>query len=129
MKTATRIMDRLEAGRWGRVAKLWKPREETIAQNRRRFHRFPCTLPVELHIDIPGQLAVISAVAKNLSRGGMLIACPTLPPLMSTCHVAFRIPEWVPFSAGRHPQIFAKAHVQHRDKAGMNFGLAFSALI
>jgi hypothetical protein len=114
-------------GKWDRFMSRRKARAEAVPQNRRRFHRFQCTLPVELHLETPGHLSIIKAVARNISAGGMLIECATIPALMSACHVAFQVPEWGPFKTNRNRLVMAEARVQHCDRTGMNFGLAFAS--
>jgi hypothetical protein len=112
----------------GRLGRLMPPRvsrKPTSSADHRRFPRFSCSLPVELHIETPGHLSVLKAVARNISRGGMLIECATMPALKSACHVAFRVPDWVPFLVPDN-LVLAEARVQHCDRNAMNFGLAFA---
>jgi hypothetical protein len=81
---------------------------------------------LELHLESPGHLSILKAVARNISSGGMLVECPTVPAVMSACHVTFRIPEWGPFKAEHNRLVMAQARVQHCNQDGMHFGLAFS---
>jgi len=95
------------------------------AKNLRRFSRFECTIPVEIHLDRRGDLSVINAVAKNISSGGMLIKCATLPASITQLEVSFRMPEWFP-SRNRTREITTKAHVRHNDPSSHYWGLAFT---
>lgn len=95
-------------------------------ENRRQFHRYLCELPVELHLVTPGHLAILKAVARNISSGGMLLECPTLPAPMSACHVLFDLPDWGPFKAYTERFILAEARVQHCEEDSLTFGVAFS---
>ncbi len=113
------------AGRVNRFLSRPKARREKILQNRRRFQRFPCGLPVEVHLETPGHLSILNATARDISNGGMRVECATIPALMSACYVSFQIPEWGPFKAGYRKQVMAQARVQHCHPGGMSFGLAF----
>lgn len=95
-------------------------------ENRRRFERYNCDFLVELHVDSPGELSISTGVARNISSGGMLIECPTVPPAHAACHVAFSLPEWVPVYAHSGRDFTARAHVRHRDIAHRTFGVSFA---
>jgi hypothetical protein len=126
MTATVRKLGRAVAGGWNRFMVRRKEEADAFPQNRRRFYRFRCSLPVELHFDTPGHLSIIKAVARDISSGGMRVECSAIPALMSACHVAFRIPEWGSFKIGSNSLVLAQAHVQHSDREGMSFGLAFS---
>lgn len=127
MDVVGKPMSRSIKDRWESfISARRKVRADAPYQNRRRFHRFPCTLPVELHLESPGHLSILKAVARNISTGGMLVECPTIPSMMSACHVTFRVPPWGPFKAEHNRMVMAEARVQHCNPAGMNFGVAFS---
>lgn len=129
MIVAMKAMNRSIAGKWGDLMERRKARVAAVPQNRRRFHRFKCSLPVELHLQAPGNLSIVGAIARDISCGGMRVECPTIPALMSACHVAFRIPEWGSFKTERNRLVLAQARVQHCDRASMSFGLTFASPI
>ena len=95
------------------------------ARNQRKFPRFDCTIPVEVHLDAPGQISVIEAVAQNISSGGMLLKCSAAMDLLTPCHLSFRIPSWFP-GAKRAHEVMAYAHVRHADPLNNYFGVAFN---
>ena len=95
-------------------------------KNQRMFTRFDCTIPVQIHTDTPGELSIINAVAKNVSSGGMLIKCATALCTLTTCHISFHMPDWLPGS-NRSREVIAYAHVRHVDASGQYFGVAFNA--
>ena len=103
-----------------------KPTEEGTGAERRRFPRHACELPVELHMDSPGELAIISAVAKNISVGGLLIECAATPQSLTSCHVSFRIPEWIPFDGVTERDVMTLAQVRHNDPIRLTLNLAFT---
>jgi hypothetical protein len=92
----------------------------------RRDVRYDCNIPVEVHLDSPGHLSIFSAVACNISSGGMLIKCPTLPDSMAPCHVSFTVPDWFPFPRTDR-NAMAYAHVRHTNPMHSTFGVAFSS--
>ena len=126
MDTATQNASRSVRGKLGRYFSRRKTHEADVPQNRRLHSRFPCELPVELHLETPGNLSILNAVARDISRGGMLVECPTVPSLMSACYVTFRIPEWGPFKEHKNELVMAQARVQHCNPSRMSFGLAFA---
>ena len=100
-------------------------KRDATGRNRRKYFRFDCEVPVELHLDSPGQLSIINAVARNISAGGMLIKCPMVPASLTPCHVSFHVPDWFP-GAHQNREVMAYAHVLHADSARRLFGVAFS---
>ncbi|MEI8138237.1 MAG: PilZ domain-containing protein [bacterium] len=94
-------------------------------KNQRRFHRFDCMFPIQIHLDTPGQISIINAVAKNISSGGMLVKCSAALDALTSCHVSFRVPEWFP-SANRTSEVMAQARILHASAASLTFGIAFS---
>ncbi len=94
-------------------------------RNKRRFTRYDCMFPVEIHVDTPGQVEVITAEAKNISSGGMLLKCSAVLDSFTRCHVSFRMPEWFP-GASHAGEIMAAATVLHANASGLTCGLAFS---
>jgi hypothetical protein len=126
MDTATQNASRSVRGKLGRYFSRRKTHEAAVPQNRRTHSRFPCELPVELHLETPGNLSILNAVARDISRGGMLVECPTVPAIMSACYVTFRVPDWGPFKAHQNELVMAQARVQHCNPSRMSFGLAFA---
>lgn len=114
MKRFKGIRDRLAEWRQGKFS------------NRRRYTRYECEIPVEVHVDSPGHLAILTAVACNISAGGMLIKCETLPESMTPCHISFHVPEWFPFARAERDAM-AYAHVRHTSPMNSTFGVAFSS--
>lgn len=110
---------------WRKVMKRGLNRLGVGSKNKRRFPRFDCTLPVEIHVDTPGQVSIINAVAKNISSGGMLIKCSAVLDSLTACHVSFRMPDWFP-GASRTSEVMTNARVLHANVAGLTFGIAFS---
>jgi hypothetical protein len=92
--------------------------------NQRQFPRFDCMIPVDIHLDTPGQISVISAVAKNISSGGMLIKCAAAFDSLTSCHLSFHMPGWFP-STNRTCEVMTYAHVRHADASGQLLGLSF----
>lgn len=110
---------------WGRILKKGIRALGMQASNHRRYSRFDCAIPVEIHLDTPGQVAIINAVARNISAGGMLIRSSTVLDSLTPCHVSFRMPEWFPGKT-RARDIMAYAHVRHSDPSDQFFGIAFT---
>jgi len=96
------------------------------ANERRRFPRFECSLPVTLHIDTPGHLEIIEAMAMNLSTGGMLLKAATVPERAASCHVEFSVPGWFPRLLHGGHTVMSEACVRYNDKTRGIFGLAFA---
>ena len=97
-----------------------------FAANRRRFERHKCDFRVELHVGSPGFLSICYGVARNISAGGLLIECATVPPPHSECHVAFNLPHGIPVGARSSRDVMVKAHVRHSDRVHGNFGVSFA---
>jgi hypothetical protein len=112
--------------RLGRMAKNGWYRFAVGEKNQRKSPRFDCMIPVEIHVDTPGQISIINAVAKNISTGGMLIMCAAALNDMTSCHLSFRMPEWFP-GAKRTCDVMAYAHVRHANPAAQFFGLSFDS--
>jgi len=93
-------------------------------RDKRRSTRYDCLIPVEIHVDSPGQVSVINAEAENISTGGMRLKCSTILDSFTPCHVLFKIPEWFP-SANRAAEIMAAATVLHTCASGLTCGIAF----
>jgi hypothetical protein len=120
------IKDRLSNSPLGRMLKNGLGQLGFGEKNQRRFPRFDCTIPVEIHVDTPGQISIINAVAKNISSGGMLILCAAALNDMTSCHLSFRMPEWFP-GANRTCEVMAYAHVRHANPSAQLFGVSFDA--
>jgi hypothetical protein len=110
---------------WGKLVKRGLHKLGVSSKNQRRFQRFDCTFPIQIHLDTPGQISIINAVAKNISSGGMLVRCSAALDTLTSCHVSFRVPEWFP-SAHRTSEVMTQARVLHASAASLTFGIAFS---
>lgn len=123
MNNVAGIKDRVRG-----IRKFLPPRLAALTlrgKNRRRFFRFSCDFPIELHVDLPGELCIINGVARNLSAGGMLIKCSSVPASQTPCHVAFTVPDWFP-GGHQNREVMAYAHVRHTDQSRHLFGVSFS---
>ena len=120
--------DKSSASTWRKAVRRGLSRMGVSGRNQRRFTRFDCMFPVEIHLDTPGQVSVINAVAQNISSGGMLLKCSALLDFLTPCHLSFRIPEWFP-GASRTCEVMTYAHVRHADPSGQYIGVAFNAPI
>ena len=125
MKSVAGMKSRLTSSRLGQFLSGQLARAGN-GKNRRRYFRFDCDVPVEIHVDSPGELSIITAVARNLSAGGMLVKCSMVPASLTPCHVAFRVPDWFP-GAHQNREVMAYAHVRHADSSRKLFGVAFSS--
>ena len=110
---------------WGKVLKRGFKSMGMRARNKRRFHRYDCAFPVEVHFDSPGQVSVVEAEARNISSGGMLLKCSTVIESFTHCHVSFQLPEWFPCAAASS-DVMTAAKVLHASAAGLTFGIAFN---
>lgn len=111
---------------WTQLAKNALLRFGFAPSNQRQFPRFDCMIPVDIHLEAPGQVSVISAVAKNISSGGMLIKCAAALDSLTACHLSFHMPGWFP-SSNRTCEVMTYAHVRHADPSSQLFGLSFDA--
>jgi len=118
--------DQSASSSWSKIVESGLRRLGVSSRNQRRFPRFDCMIPVDIHLDTPGQISIINAVAQNVSSGGMLIKCATALSSLTSCHLSFRMPEWFP-GANRTCEVMAYAHVRHADPSGQFFGVSFDA--
>ena len=125
MRKKLHLKGHLTRSSWKTLIKRGATRLGFHSKNKRHFPRFDCTIPVEIHLDTPGQVSVINAVAQNISSGGMLIKCSTILDALTSCHVSFKVPEWFP-NANRTRDIMANALIRHANPSDMTFGLAFT---
>lgn len=125
MNSRLQTNEKVAGSTWGRRLRRGLKSMGTRVRNKRRFERYDCTFPVEVHFDSPGQVAVIEAEAKNISAGGMLLKCSTVLESFTHCHVLFKMPEWFPGSGGS-TEIMTAARVLHASAAGLTFGIAFN---
>jgi len=125
MKTKIHHEAKQEASSWGKMMKRGLSSMGLEARDKRRFTRYECLFPVEIHVDSPGQVEVITAEAKNISSGGMLLKCSAVLDSFTRCHVSFQIPEWFP-GASRAVEIMAAATILHASASGLTCGIAFS---
>lgn len=124
MKSGSALHNRWATSGWGRFMKRSRFVGESAPKNRRRYVRYECSIPVEVHIDSPGQLSILKAEAHNISSGGMLIKCPSLPESQAPCHVSFLVPEWFPLTHADRDAM-AAGQVKHTDRKRSTFGVAF----
>lgn len=105
-----------------------RPSEGVVSRsvNRRRYARYVCRLPVELFVSAPGMMEMVLAVARNISKGGMLLECSESLAAAATMHLAFTVPNWMaPRNRGdRHMMI--EARTRHVNPATGTYGLQFA---
>ena len=110
----------------GHVMVRWAPKSWKQA-HRRQYHRYPCQLPVELHLEASGEQKVIKATARNISDGGMLIECPNLLAPQTPCQISFSLPAGYPFSRPGSQTVLMEGQVRHCNEPSFSFGLAFTS--
>lgn len=93
--------------------------------NRRNFVRYPCELPVEVCFSSPGLLETVRAVARNISKGGMLVECSKALAPMTFCHLTFRVPDWMTLQNGYDREIMLAAQARHANDTSRIYGLQF----
>ena len=125
MNTRVQNLAKPAASSWGKMMKRGLNSMGLQARDKRRFTRYDCVFPVEIHVDTPGQVEVITAEAKNISSGGMLLKCSAVLDSFTRCHVSFQMPEWFP-GASRAVEIMAAATILHANASGLTCGIAFS---
>lgn len=109
------------AGRWVSQALLW-----VLRRNRRRHDRHPCEFPVQLHLESPGSVQVVEAVARNISNHGMLLQCVQLPKVNSLCLLEFGFPQWSAPGRDEVKPVSIRAEIRHSEPALGTFGVAFA---
>ena len=57
----------------------------------------------------------------------MLIECESLPAALSSCLVAFHVPDWFSFGAEAGRDVLVSALVRHNDRAHLTLGVAFAS--
>ena len=126
MKSSVKIWSNWLVSKCRKLLSLGASSGDAVKAERRRFHRYDCEVPVELHMDSPGELAIIAAVARNISSGGLLLECAEAPAALASCHVSFRLPEWIPFGGVTERDVMAFARVRHNDRIHLTLNLAFA---
>jgi len=109
------------AARWVSQSALW-----LLKRNRRRFDRHPCEFPVQLHVDSPGSVRVVEAVARNISNHGMLLQCAHLPKLNTLCLLEFAFPQWSAPGRDEVRPVSIRAEIRHCERVQGTFGVAFA---
>jgi CheY-like chemotaxis protein len=110
---------------WAWLRKVKGQGQEMNRAYRRSFERFVCELPLELYFSSPGLVETVHAVARNISKGGMLIECPTFLPPKTSCQLSFKVPDWMPFKVGADRMVMLTAQACHADKNSGTYGLQF----
>ena len=102
------------------------------AANRRTSTRYPCDFPVELYFNSPGLLELVSAVARNISTGGMLIESSKILEPMMSFQVAFTLQDWMSakgvsdhMTMGNPHHIMVAAQSRHGIRTSGTYGLQF----
>ena len=93
--------------------------------NQRRFSRFDCLIPVEISVETPGEISVMSAEAHNISANGMLLSCSPVLNHLAHIYVSFQVPKWFP-GPQRNQNVTTLAHIRHTNPAGHLLGVAFN---
>ena len=93
--------------------------------NRRSSERYPCELSLDMYFSSPGLLETVRAVARNISKGGMLVECSKFLAPMTSCQLAFTVPEWMTFKTDADRVVMLEAQVRHSDKISGAYGLQF----
>jgi UDP-N-acetylmuramyl pentapeptide phosphotransferase/UDP-N-acetylglucosamine-1-phosphate transferase len=104
-----------------RLGFLDKPRDA----ERRHYVRHPCEFPVVVSIGSGAAQRRISAIARDVSVGGMLLECPDLPDGATRVHLEFEIPPDLPIAEGVSRKVDTSATVRYRDPAAGTASLAF----
>jgi hypothetical protein len=94
--------------------------------NRRRHARYVCRLPVELFASAPGPVEMIMGVARNLSRGGMLLECSESLAPGATLHLSFAVPRWMTPRNRTDQPMTIEARTRHVNPATGTCGLQFA---
>ena len=117
----------------GRLVSKWTGLSSRSAEadgsspsDRRCAPRYQCELPVDLHVDLPGQISIVAAVARNISAGGMLLECKSAPATLASCLVAFHVPDWFSFGADADRDVLVPALVRHGDRDHLTLGVSFA---
>ncbi len=92
---------------------------------RRHHTRYPCEFPVDLQIGTGAAQKRLSAIARDISVGGMLVECAELPEGASRVHVQCEIPADVPIEEGVSRSVDMSAVVRYRDNNAHTVSLAF----
>lgn len=111
---------------WAWLDKIKGQREGVAYRvNRRTAVRYACELPLDMYFSSPGLLETVGAVARNISTGGMLVECPKALAPMTSCQLAFTVPEWMTPRSEMGKAVMLSAEVRHADKASGYYGMQF----
>jgi len=93
--------------------------------NRRSSVRYPCEVPLDAYFSSAGLLEVVKAVARNISRGGLLMACSEALNPTALCQLSFTVPEWLTFKTGVERDVMVSARVCHSNATSGVHGFQF----
>jgi CheY-like chemotaxis protein len=113
--------------------RIWAWLDEVKAQsgnlagrdNRRVSSRYPCEFPVNVRFNSLGLQDAVPALARNISRGGILLQCSQYMAPMTPCQLTFKIPEWMDFRAGTERSVMMSAQTRHVSPNSGTYGLQF----
>jgi CheY-like chemotaxis protein len=93
--------------------------------NGRRHVRYPCELPLVACFASSGLRETVQAVARNISKGGMLVECSKLLSPTTSFQVAFTVPDWMCLLNNTDRKVVMTAQVRHVTDAARTYGLQF----
>jgi CheY-like chemotaxis protein len=111
---------------WAWMDKVKEPGEKLACRdNRRSFVRYPCEFPIDVFVSSPGLLENVSAVARNISRGGLLMECSKFLAPMTSCELSFKVPEWMSVKTDLDRLVMVSAQSCRADRVSRTVGLQF----
>ena len=111
---------------WSWLKKIKGQAEGSVCRTyRRSFERYTCNLPVDLYFSSPGLVETVRAVARNISKGGMLIECAESLVPKTSFQLSFTVPEWLPFKTGADREVMVAAQTCHANRISGTYGLQF----
>lgn len=93
---------------------------------RRQHVRYACSFPVTLHFGSGAQERVVTATARDVSLGGMLIEGADVPESVIRLHVNFEIPAGVLQTENVPRTVQTSAAIRYRDPQDKMLSLAFA---
>lgn len=93
--------------------------------DQRSFPRYPCELEVGIGYISSGVIEVAHAVARNISKGGMLIEYSKTLDSMASYHLSFTVPEWMIFKSDADRAVAVASQVRHSSRTSGAYGLQF----
>lgn len=111
---------------WSWLKKIKGQAEGSVSRTyRRSFERYVCDFPIDLYFSSPGLVETVRAVARNISKGGMLIECSESLAPKTSCQLSFTVPEWLPFKTGADREVMVAAQMCHANRISGTYGLQF----